>query len=331
MVVAARLPVPGPAVGWAVDEISRRPGDFALAGAVCTVELDGSGRCSRAGVALFGVASTPVRSRGAEEVLMGEQVDEAVLDAAAAACLDGVDVLGDEVHASAAYRRTAGRALVRQDARRGGPVGRRGDGVTRAARGREPPRQRPPRGGPRRAADHAGRVPARGAGPDRHARGLRAGGVRRLHGRPRRRRRPQLPGVRRPGRGLRGADRRGARPGRRPAPAAAGVLGRPGAPVRVLHARLPHDGAGGAAGTDRLGPRGAAGAAGRQPVPLHRLPDRSSTPSSQRAEQRCGASGGEAATGRRTRRRARRLRGPAGPAQRGPDAAGRAAGASSTT
>jgi CO/xanthine dehydrogenase FAD-binding subunit len=114
MVVAARLPVPGPAVGWAVDEISRRPGDFALAGAVCTVELDASGRCSRVRVALFGLASTPVRSRGAEEVLMGQVVDEAVLDAAAATCLDGVDVLGDEVHASAAYRRTAGQALVRR-------------------------------------------------------------------------------------------------------------------------------------------------------------------------------------------------------------------------
>jgi carbon-monoxide dehydrogenase medium subunit len=113
MVVAARLPVPGPGVGWAVDEIARRPGDFALAGAVCTMELDDAGTCSRARVALFGLASTPVRSRGAEEVLMGQRVDEAVLDAAAAAGLDGVDVLGDEVHGSAAYRRDAGRALVR--------------------------------------------------------------------------------------------------------------------------------------------------------------------------------------------------------------------------
>jgi carbon-monoxide dehydrogenase medium subunit len=114
MVVAARLPVPGPTVGWAVDEIARRPGDFALAGAICTVDVDGEGRCSGARVALFGVASTPVRSRGAEEVLMGQQVDDAVLDAAAAVSLDGVDVLGDEVHAAAAYRRDAGRALVRR-------------------------------------------------------------------------------------------------------------------------------------------------------------------------------------------------------------------------
>jgi carbon-monoxide dehydrogenase medium subunit len=60
------------------------------------------------------VAGTPVRSGGAEQVLEGERMDDTVLDAAAAACLDGVEVLGDEVHASAAYRREAGRALVRR-------------------------------------------------------------------------------------------------------------------------------------------------------------------------------------------------------------------------
>jgi CO/xanthine dehydrogenase FAD-binding subunit len=114
MVVAARLPLLVPGTGWAVDEISRRPGDFALAGAICTVELDDMGRCSRARVALFGLASTPVRSRRAEEVVMGQQLEAAVLDAAAEACFDGVDVLGDEVHASAAYRRRAGQLLVRR-------------------------------------------------------------------------------------------------------------------------------------------------------------------------------------------------------------------------
>lgn len=118
LVVAAHLPLPGPSEGWAVDEISRRPGDFALAGVVCGVDLDDSGRCARSRVALFGLASTPVRSRGAEEALMGEPMGgpagEAVLDAAAAACLDGIEVHGDEVHASATYRRAAGSALVRR-------------------------------------------------------------------------------------------------------------------------------------------------------------------------------------------------------------------------
>jgi CO/xanthine dehydrogenase FAD-binding subunit len=114
MVVAARLPLPAPGWAWTVDEVSRRRGDFALAGVVCGVERDDAGRCSSARVALFGVAGTPVRAVAAEEVLMGERLTSAVLDAAAAAAFDGVEVVGDEVHASAAYRREAGRALVRR-------------------------------------------------------------------------------------------------------------------------------------------------------------------------------------------------------------------------
>jgi CO/xanthine dehydrogenase FAD-binding subunit len=113
MVTAARFPLPAAGSGWVVDEIARRPGDFALAGAVCGIELDGA-RCARARIALFGIAATPVRARAAERLLEGEVPADAVLDAAAAAAFDGVEVLGDEVHASAGYRRAAGTALVRR-------------------------------------------------------------------------------------------------------------------------------------------------------------------------------------------------------------------------
>jgi carbon-monoxide dehydrogenase medium subunit len=114
MVVAARLPLPLPGSSWTVDEVSRRRGDFALAGVVCGIERDDAGRCTSARVALFGVAGTPVRAAGAEQLLVGERPTPAALDAAAAAAFDGVEVVGDEVHASAAYRREAGRALVRR-------------------------------------------------------------------------------------------------------------------------------------------------------------------------------------------------------------------------
>jgi len=114
MVVAARFPLPAPGSGWVVDEIARRPGDFALAGVVCGIELDGAARCSRARIALFGVAATPVRAGAAERLLEGTVLGDPVLDAAAAAAFEGVEVLGDEVHASAAYRRAAGTALVRR-------------------------------------------------------------------------------------------------------------------------------------------------------------------------------------------------------------------------
>lgn len=114
LVVAAHLPLPRPRSGWAVDEIARRRGDFALAGVVCVLEVDEHDVCNGARVALFGVASTPVRAAAAERALLGQRLTAAGLDEAAAASFDGVDVLGDEVHASAAYRRTAGRLLVRR-------------------------------------------------------------------------------------------------------------------------------------------------------------------------------------------------------------------------
>jgi carbon-monoxide dehydrogenase medium subunit len=97
-----------------VEEISRRRGDFAIVGIVCVLDLGDDDRCSRARVSLFGVASTPVRARRAEQVLVGTDLQDDALDAAAVVCFDGVEVLGDDVHASAGYRRRAGTALVRR-------------------------------------------------------------------------------------------------------------------------------------------------------------------------------------------------------------------------
>jgi carbon-monoxide dehydrogenase medium subunit len=114
MVVGARLPAPGRTSGWSVEEISRRRGDFAIVGVVCVLDVGEDDRCSRARVSLFGVAATPVRARMAEALLVGTDLQDDALDSAAAVCFDGVDVLGDEVHASAAYRRRAGTALVRR-------------------------------------------------------------------------------------------------------------------------------------------------------------------------------------------------------------------------
>jgi CO/xanthine dehydrogenase FAD-binding subunit len=125
MVVAARLPLPRPGAGWAIEEVARRHGDFALAGAVCGLELDDDGRCRSVRVVLFGLTASPVLAGGVAAVLTGERIGDAVLDAAAAAALDGVSVLGDAVHGSAEYRRTVARAAVRRALASAGAVGAR--------------------------------------------------------------------------------------------------------------------------------------------------------------------------------------------------------------
>ena len=77
------FPIVRPSSGYALEEVTRRHGDFAIAGVVAIVELDDAGKIADARVALFGVAPTTVRARKAERALIGrEPNDDAMLDAA---------------------------------------------------------------------------------------------------------------------------------------------------------------------------------------------------------------------------------------------------------
>ncbi len=108
--MAAHFPVWSGSCGWAVVEVARRAGDFAMCGAVCGVQLDGQ-RVSRVALALFGVGSAPVRARTSESALTGAAVDDLDLPdigAEVAARLDPPD----DVHASGEQRRKMAKALV---------------------------------------------------------------------------------------------------------------------------------------------------------------------------------------------------------------------------
>jgi len=103
VLVGTRFPVWSGRAGFAVTEIARRSGDFALAGVTAAVELDGSDRIGRVAVGLFGVGSTPLRAAATEAALAGAAADAAgVTDAARAGAAD-IDAV-DDVHATAAYR-----------------------------------------------------------------------------------------------------------------------------------------------------------------------------------------------------------------------------------
>ena len=99
--------------GWSFMEVARRHGDFALVGGVATVTLDDARTCSDARIALFGVGETAVRSRSAEQALIGQKPDEQVIAAAAAEVVKDIHPLSD-VHATAAYRHYVARNLVAQ-------------------------------------------------------------------------------------------------------------------------------------------------------------------------------------------------------------------------
>jgi len=108
-----RLPGWRPRLGWAVEEVARRKGDFAIVGACTLLELDEDDLCKAARIALFGVAGKPLRMQRAEAALRGSNPDERLLAEACRLVFDDLDPDSD-VHASATYRREAGGVLARR-------------------------------------------------------------------------------------------------------------------------------------------------------------------------------------------------------------------------
>jgi carbon-monoxide dehydrogenase medium subunit len=105
------FPIVRPSSGYALEEVTRRHGDFAIAGVVAIVDLDDAGKIADARVALFGVAATAVRASKAERALIGRKPnDDAMLDAAALV-EDFLDPPGD-IHASSAYRKHVAAVLT---------------------------------------------------------------------------------------------------------------------------------------------------------------------------------------------------------------------------
>jgi carbon-monoxide dehydrogenase medium subunit len=98
-----RLPAMPAGAGYALEDFSRRHGDFAIVGIAAVVIREGQ-RCKMARLATAGAGPVPVRLRAAEEILEREGLGEAAIDAAARRATELVDPDAD-IHASADYRR----------------------------------------------------------------------------------------------------------------------------------------------------------------------------------------------------------------------------------
>jgi carbon-monoxide dehydrogenase medium subunit len=100
----------GAGSGFGVEEIARRHGDFAIAGATCGVRVVDD-KIERAAIALFGMGSTPLRAPAAEAALIGTQVDAIDMEALGRLAVGDLDP-PEDLHASSGYRRHVGAALV---------------------------------------------------------------------------------------------------------------------------------------------------------------------------------------------------------------------------
>ncbi|OXR47347.1 6-hydroxypseudooxynicotine dehydrogenase complex subunit alpha [Nocardia cerradoensis] len=118
LVTAITFPVRSGRSGYAIEEFTRRSGDFAMAGAAIAVRLDGDSRIDRCAIGLFGLAPTPVRAREAEADLLGRPADAVAAEDVGAAATANLTAISSDVHGSAEYRRRLGAAMVARAWRR---------------------------------------------------------------------------------------------------------------------------------------------------------------------------------------------------------------------
>jgi carbon-monoxide dehydrogenase medium subunit len=110
LLTAVRFPVKGANTVYAIDEVARRAGDFALVGGIANLEIQG-GTIGAARVVLFGVDEKPTRMTQVEAALTGASVDGLAL---ADIARDGTQDLDPptDVQATGEYRKKAAPAVL---------------------------------------------------------------------------------------------------------------------------------------------------------------------------------------------------------------------------
>ena len=105
IILEVRLPAWPAGRRWGFQEFARRRGDFAMAAAAVFYDQDERGKARNAHVGVIGVGDRPLRLTAVEDLLNGESIDEATIAKADAATSAAVEPQ-DDIHASAAYRRS---------------------------------------------------------------------------------------------------------------------------------------------------------------------------------------------------------------------------------
>lgn len=109
LITAIRFPATARALMHGFDEISRRRGDFAIAGLALTYRSEAT-TLSSVRVALMGLGDRPVLARQAMGILEGAELSAEVIEAAGETLFEELDVMDDPAY-PADYRRSVARSL----------------------------------------------------------------------------------------------------------------------------------------------------------------------------------------------------------------------------
>jgi CO/xanthine dehydrogenase FAD-binding subunit len=103
ILTAIKVPVSPEGCGWSVQELARKENYFAIAGAVCLLELSHK-RVAEVHLGIMGCSPAPLKPLGAEEVIRGQELTDDLLEKVA----DSISKLVEpetDLHGTEAYRR----------------------------------------------------------------------------------------------------------------------------------------------------------------------------------------------------------------------------------
>jgi aerobic carbon-monoxide dehydrogenase medium subunit len=112
VLVGATFPVWRGRCGFAIEELARRHGDFAIAGATVAVELDDEARIRRCAIGLLGLGSRPERATAAEAAATGSAVTDVDATELGAMAVSALGSIPSDLHGSAEYRTRVGAVMV---------------------------------------------------------------------------------------------------------------------------------------------------------------------------------------------------------------------------
>ena len=98
-----RIAKPQGRFGQAYQKVAHPASGFAVVGVAANLTLGADGKCENASLGVTGVASKAYRARAVESALVGKQLDDQSIAAAASHACDGIDANSD-LYASGEYR-----------------------------------------------------------------------------------------------------------------------------------------------------------------------------------------------------------------------------------
>ena len=107
-----RVPSPGPSDGGAYIKMERKIGDYAVSAVAVQLTMDGD-TCTRGRIALTNLSSVPMRATDSEAALVGNEIEDEVLEAAGRAAAAQCQPSGD-LRGSVEYKRDLTSVLTKR-------------------------------------------------------------------------------------------------------------------------------------------------------------------------------------------------------------------------